>query len=74
VRRVIHPAGIIFKGSGWYITDSRKSPPAEGSTGESSGPEKPAEVKGGDTKAGDAKPAETKGSTQTGSGPKEAAS
>lgn len=23
VRRVIHPAGVIFKGSGWYITDSR---------------------------------------------------
>ncbi len=23
VRRVIHPAGIIFKGSGWYINDSR---------------------------------------------------
>lgn len=25
VRRVMHPAGVIFKGSGWYITDSRKS-------------------------------------------------
>lgn len=25
VRRVIHPSGVIFKGSGWYITDSRKS-------------------------------------------------
>lgn len=25
VRRVIHPSGIVFKGSGWYITDSRKS-------------------------------------------------
>jgi putative FmdB family regulatory protein len=25
VRRVIHPSGIIFKGSGWYVTDSRKS-------------------------------------------------
>ena len=25
VRRVIFPAGVIFKGSGWYITDSRKS-------------------------------------------------
>jgi putative FmdB family regulatory protein len=24
VRRVIHPAGVIFKGAGWYITDSRK--------------------------------------------------
>jgi putative FmdB family regulatory protein len=26
VRRVLHPAGVIFKGSGWYINDSRKSP------------------------------------------------
>jgi putative FmdB family regulatory protein len=24
IRRVIHPAGIVFKGSGWYVTDSRK--------------------------------------------------
>jgi len=24
VRRVLHPVGIIFKGSGWYSTDSRK--------------------------------------------------
>lgn len=23
-RRVLQPAGIVFKGSGWYITDSRK--------------------------------------------------
>ncbi len=25
LRRVFQPAGIVFKGSGWYITDSRKS-------------------------------------------------
>ncbi len=25
VRRVIQPAGIIFKGSGWYKTDSRSA-------------------------------------------------
>ncbi|HEV2073359.1 MAG TPA: FmdB family zinc ribbon protein [Thermomicrobiales bacterium] len=31
VRRVIHPAGIVFKGSGWYITDSRNGgKPADG--------------------------------------------
>ena len=23
IRRVIYPTGVIFKGSGWYITDSR---------------------------------------------------
>lgn len=25
VRRVLQPVGIVFKGGGWYITDSRKS-------------------------------------------------
>jgi putative FmdB family regulatory protein len=25
VHKILHPAGIIFKGSGWYITDSKKS-------------------------------------------------
>jgi putative FmdB family regulatory protein len=24
--RVLHPAGVIFKGSGFYVTDSRKAP------------------------------------------------
>jgi putative FmdB family regulatory protein len=23
VRRVFHPVGIVFKGSGWYVNDSR---------------------------------------------------
>ncbi len=25
VRRVFQPVGIVFKGSGWYVTDSRNS-------------------------------------------------
>lgn len=25
VKRLIQPAGIVFKGSGWYITDSKSS-------------------------------------------------
>jgi len=29
VRRVIHPVGVVFKGSGWYINDSR---PANGTS------------------------------------------
>jgi putative FmdB family regulatory protein len=42
VRRVLYPAGVIFKGSGWYKTDSRKAETGAGSashseaTGESS--------------------------------------
>lgn len=39
VHRVLHAAGIIFKGSGWYITDSRKSQ-AAAVNGESNGAEK----------------------------------
>jgi putative FmdB family regulatory protein len=30
VRRVIHPVGVVFKGSGWYITDSRPKPAEDG--------------------------------------------
>jgi putative FmdB family regulatory protein len=38
VKRVIHPVGIVFKGAGWYITDSRNGTtdatvPAAQSTG-----------------------------------------
>jgi putative FmdB family regulatory protein len=29
VQRVIQPVGIIFKGSGFYITDNRQLPPQE---------------------------------------------
>lgn len=43
VHRVLHPAGIIFKGSGWYITDSRKSQAAS-VNGESNGTEKKSET------------------------------
>ena len=32
VRRVLFPAGIVFKGSGWYVTDSRKPAPSESSS------------------------------------------
>ncbi len=30
LRRVIHSAPVIFKGSGFYITDNRKKPPYMG--------------------------------------------
>jgi putative FmdB family regulatory protein len=33
LRKVIHPVGIVFKGSGWYVTDSRKA--TSSSVGES---------------------------------------
>jgi putative FmdB family regulatory protein len=44
VRRVFQPVGVVFKGSGWYITDSRKSDSASigDDTSKSSKPETPA--------------------------------
>jgi putative FmdB family regulatory protein len=33
IRRVIQPVGVVFKGSGWYITDSR--PKSSSDSGES---------------------------------------
>jgi putative FmdB family regulatory protein len=29
IRRVIQPVGVVFKGSGWYITDSRPKSTSE---------------------------------------------
>jgi putative FmdB family regulatory protein len=29
VRRLMYPVGVVFKGSGWYINDSRKPEPSE---------------------------------------------
>ncbi len=47
-RRVFHPTPIIFKGSGFYVTDHR--PPDKGEA-PPSGKEKPKDSGKGDTKA-----------------------
>lgn len=39
-RRVIHSAPVIFKGSGFYITDSRKKAPDMGGGGGEKGKKK----------------------------------
>lgn len=59
VRRVIQPAGIIFKGSGWYKTDSRSSSSSTISSGSSNKNNKKSEAKseGGSS---DSKPSESK--------------
>ena len=36
-RRVLTPPAIVFKGSGWYVTDSRKSAPSESASTAASG-------------------------------------
>jgi putative FmdB family regulatory protein len=68
VRRLISAgAGLIFKGSGFYITDYRDKGYAESKKADTAGGEKPAESKpaegGGDASkpaATESKPAETK--------------
>ncbi len=43
LKRVLQPVGIIFKGSGWYITDSKKSGSAVTASGGASGDGRSAE-------------------------------
>jgi len=60
IRRVLHPAGVVFKGSGWYITDSRKSSEAAESSSRSdskSETDSPASSKTEATKAPEKTPA-----------------
>jgi putative FmdB family regulatory protein len=56
VRRIFHPVGVIFKGSGWYITDSRKSSSASKSDS-SNKPDK------SDSSTSSSEPAASSGST-----------
>jgi putative FmdB family regulatory protein len=50
LRKVFHPAGILFKGSGFYKTDSRSAAKAKaGSAKTESKPEKVASSAGGDS-------------------------
>ncbi|MBA3414497.1 MAG: zinc ribbon domain-containing protein [Chloroflexia bacterium] len=53
IRRVIHPTPVVFKGSGWYINDSKAKPKADGD------PAKPKDD-GGDAKTAKADAAEKK--------------
>jgi putative FmdB family regulatory protein len=59
IRRVIQPVGVVFKGSGWYITDSR-TPPKEAGDADS----KPAAKDGKKEAAAPAK--ETSAASATG--------
>jgi putative FmdB family regulatory protein len=50
LRKVFHPAGILFKGSGFYATDSRSSR-SKASSGDSKPDSKPAASSGSDSKS-----------------------
>ena len=61
VRRVFQPVGIVFKGSGWYITDSRKASSAAVASDDSSAKaDKP-----GDTPAKSEPASETKSTSES---------
>jgi putative FmdB family regulatory protein len=60
IRRVIHPVGIVFKGSGFYITDSRKQSSATSSPSSNGAePAKPEKAEKADSSSGESKPAAT---------------
>ncbi len=68
--RVFNPAGIVFKGSGFYITDSRKGSGSDSSSSETAAKSGDSSSKSGDSPA---KPSESAAkSTETASKPSDA--
>jgi putative FmdB family regulatory protein len=63
LRKVFHPAGILFKGSGFYKTDSRSAAKATSSQKKESKPDKVTTSTGGDSGA-----SSSSGSTSSDSG------
>ncbi|MBM4425568.1 MAG: zinc ribbon domain-containing protein [Chloroflexi bacterium] len=53
VKRIIQPAGIIFKGSGWYKTDSRSSSSASIPGGKSKKSDKTEKAEKSESKSSD---------------------
>ena len=64
VQKVFHPAGIIFKGSGFYVTDSKSSGSKSG--GSKSGSSKSSGSKSSNPKSSDSKSSDSKSSTSQG--------
>jgi putative FmdB family regulatory protein len=56
-RRVFHPVGIVFKGSGWYVNDSRSSANAEGDGGKAKVTAERSDSSAGKPAAAESKPA-----------------
>jgi putative FmdB family regulatory protein len=69
LRKVFHPAGIVFKGSGFYATDSRSKPASSEPKGEKKDgkPAAPAASDGGSKAAEAAKPETKKPDTKASS-------
>src|SRR6266702_5132330 len=73
IRRILFPAGVVFKGQGFYKTDHANGsslPPGEIKAGENG----KSESKSGEQKSGESKPAETGTATSTPAAKSESAS
>lgn len=74
-RRLIAPPAIVFKGSGWYKTDSRPKPSSESGAAGAAKSDTKSDTKTDTTKSDPKPPAATSGPSATGSSTKgEAAS
>src|SRR6202171_6606810 len=47
LRKIIHPVGIVFKGSGWYVNDSRSSSSTRSGTSSSTDADSSSSAKDG---------------------------
>ena len=56
VKRLLYPVGIVFKGSGWYINDSRKPDTSE--TADKAAADKASGDASSDSKTTDSKPSD----------------
>lgn len=73
IRRLIQPVGVVFKGSGWYINDSRpaaksEAPAADKAPDKDKGPEKGKDQPAGGQKDGHKQAAEKKEPTKLADG------
>jgi putative FmdB family regulatory protein len=70
IRRVLHPVGVIFKGSGWYVTDNRSSGRSSSSSSSKSDEEgKPSSASSETAAAADKPKADSKADSTPGSAP-----
>jgi putative FmdB family regulatory protein len=65
VKRLVQPVGIAFKGSGFYVTDSRKGATGNTSKSKASGEEKSGDNRDGKSEAKSESKAESSSSSVT---------
>jgi putative FmdB family regulatory protein len=74
LRRVVHPVGVIFKGSGFYNTDYKNKATGNGNGAKEDGDAKPAENKPADAPAASSSNGEAGAAPSTSSTPTSASS